>query len=159
MARTAPAQVAAPAGVKFTRISVGSYTTCGLTTAGAIYCWGRNEGGLLGDGSTADRLDPRPVIAPPGVTFTTLAVSPGAFACATGSDEAGYCWGAINVWDGTDGYRLVPARLRLPDGVGLVSIVAGGIGCGVTPGWMGTVGATATWAAPTIPRNPGARLG
>jgi alpha-tubulin suppressor-like RCC1 family protein len=47
-------------GLRFARISVGAVGShgCGVTAAGAVYCWGRNNSGELGDGTTADRNAP-----------------------------------------------------------------------------------------------------
>jgi alpha-tubulin suppressor-like RCC1 family protein len=40
--------------------------TCGLTTGGAVYCWGSNGNGALGDGTTETRLVPTRVSSPEG---------------------------------------------------------------------------------------------
>jgi alpha-tubulin suppressor-like RCC1 family protein len=39
----------------------GSGHTCGVTTSHVGYCWGRNNFGQLGDGTTTDRPTPVPV--------------------------------------------------------------------------------------------------
>ncbi len=44
----------------FTHVSAGSYHSCALTAAGAVYCWGRNVDGQLGHGSDVT-LSPVPV--------------------------------------------------------------------------------------------------
>ena len=57
----APAPSAAASLVQET-ISAGRYHTCGLTSAGAAYCWGQNDYGGLGDGTSGtDRLTPTAV--------------------------------------------------------------------------------------------------
>jgi alpha-tubulin suppressor-like RCC1 family protein len=40
------------AGKALTRITAGTWATCALDSAGAVYCWGRNASGELGDDST-----------------------------------------------------------------------------------------------------------
>lgn len=67
----------------------GRYS-CGLTSAGHAYCWGSNAFGMLGDGSTTDRLSPVPVVG--GHNF--VALSTGTYhACARTAEGTAYCWG------------------------------------------------------------------
>jgi alpha-tubulin suppressor-like RCC1 family protein len=48
-------------GIQFSQITVGGDHTCGLAVDGAVYCWGRNHVGQLGDGTLTDRIVPSPV--------------------------------------------------------------------------------------------------
>ncbi|MFI5280853.1 MAG: RCC1 domain-containing protein [Gemmatimonadales bacterium] len=61
--RPAPASV--PGGLVFNQLTLGGHHTCGLTTGGAMYCWGDNSSGQLGDGSTNGRSVPMPVALAP----------------------------------------------------------------------------------------------
>jgi hypothetical protein len=45
-------------GLSFGTITGGSGHTCGVTVEGTAYCWGLNETGQLGDGTTTQRLTP-----------------------------------------------------------------------------------------------------
>jgi len=44
-------------GLTFSSIVTQTFT-CGIATDGKTYCWGRNNVGQVGDGSTTDRLTP-----------------------------------------------------------------------------------------------------
>lgn len=52
-------------GLKFVSISAGGSHTCGVTPAGAIFCWGANASGQLGDGTQTDRPVPTRVTEAP----------------------------------------------------------------------------------------------
>ena len=45
------APVAVSGGVTFAQIAVEAGHTCGITASEAVYCWGRNSYGELGDGT------------------------------------------------------------------------------------------------------------
>jgi alpha-tubulin suppressor-like RCC1 family protein len=42
----------------WTSVGCGYEHTCGVKTDGTLWCWGRNNIGQLGDGTTTDRLTP-----------------------------------------------------------------------------------------------------
>jgi alpha-tubulin suppressor-like RCC1 family protein len=112
--RSTPGLVAG--GLKFSAISVSSGHSCGLTTAGAAYCWGYNGngsqvGGALGDGTTINRFTPVPVSG--GLTFTQIAVG-GGHSCGLTSAGDLHCWGDNQfgqLGDGTTTQRSTPVPI------------------------------------------------
>lgn len=113
-ART-PAPVAGGLSFAVVVTGVGSAHTCGLTPAGAAYCWGANADGQVGDGSVASRLSPTAVSG--GLVFTDLSVG-GSHSCGvTSAGGTGYCWGANGmgqVGDGTLANRFSPVGIANP---------------------------------------------
>jgi alpha-tubulin suppressor-like RCC1 family protein len=84
-------------GLTFTQISAGQYSTCGVTSAGAAYCWGFNSKGQLGiSGSTTNYTTPQAVTttgtALSGRTVVQVAVGY-QHACALDNTGLVYCWG------------------------------------------------------------------
>jgi alpha-tubulin suppressor-like RCC1 family protein len=69
----------------------GDEYTCGVTTAQAAYCWGRNRFGELGNGSTASSAVPAAVGG--GLTFSALSAS-GVHTCGLATNGVAYCWGS-----------------------------------------------------------------
>jgi len=90
MVRHSPVAVAGD--VRFEAISAHYQHTCALATDGGIWCWGGNENGKLGDGTTTDRETPVRVSSER--RFKRLATSsPNSHSCALAQDGAAYCWG------------------------------------------------------------------
>ncbi|MES2177016.1 MAG: hypothetical protein V4550_04050 [Gemmatimonadota bacterium] len=56
--------VAVAGSLTFSMLSVGERAACGLTTGGTAYCWGKNEFGGVGDGTTIMRSAPTAVLYP-----------------------------------------------------------------------------------------------
>ncbi|MBM4193469.1 MAG: hypothetical protein FJ202_03695 [Gemmatimonadetes bacterium] len=119
--------VTAPAGgaVTWRTVVAGEFHTCGLTTAGAAYCWGRNDYGQLGNGLRTNSATP--VAVSGGLVFRSISVGElhtcavaAAIGTPTGpSSSIGtvYCWGD-NVYgqlglgtSGSNNPTLTPARV------------------------------------------------
>jgi alpha-tubulin suppressor-like RCC1 family protein len=101
-------------GLSFAAVSVGHQHTCGVTAAGAAYCWGSNDGvssGALGDGTTVDRWTPTLVTG--GLSF--VAVSAGVYhTCGVTAAGVIYCWGFNGfgqLGDGTFTDSSVPVKV------------------------------------------------
>ncbi len=95
----APAAVALP--VAATGVSAGGAHSCASLGDASIWCWGANDSGQLGDGTTVDRL------TPVRVAGATGAVSAGALhSCASGADHLVSCWGADTSGQLGDGVTL-----------------------------------------------------
>ena len=72
-------------------ISAGDSHSCAVLEGGAAYCWGRNQHGQLGTGTTANALTPVPVAS--GVSFVQITAG-GRHTCAVAADGRLFCWGA-----------------------------------------------------------------
>jgi alpha-tubulin suppressor-like RCC1 family protein len=68
----------------------GGYT-CGITTAGAAYCWGTGSNGVLGNGSTTSAQQ-TPVAVSGGLSFASLSGSEHHI-CGLTASGAAHCWG------------------------------------------------------------------
>ena len=78
-------------GLKFSSVSAGAYSTCGLTAAGTAYCWGSNSTGQLGAKVGYSSLVPAEVIG--GWTFEKISVGEVALTCGIESSGRILCWG------------------------------------------------------------------
>jgi serine/threonine protein kinase/alpha-tubulin suppressor-like RCC1 family protein len=75
-----------------TRVSIatGGSHTCLVTASGRAYCWGGNDRGQLGSGSTTRHASPSAV----GADLRFAAVAPGlSHSCAIARGGAAWCWG------------------------------------------------------------------
>jgi len=83
-----------------------------VTAAGAVYCWGNNRDGELGDGTTARRA--APVRVGGGHAFVRLGVG-SRHACGLTAQGQAYCWGGNTrgqLGDGTLTSRTTPVPVH-----------------------------------------------
>ncbi|HUR95293.1 MAG TPA: hypothetical protein VMY76_11955 [Gemmatimonadales bacterium] len=111
------------------RIATGIYHTCALTADGDTWCWGANQDGPLGDGTTTPRSTPAPVTG--GQKFTSLTAGV-VHTCGLTAAGAAYCWGSAGqVGDGSAIARTVPTLVA--GGFTFIQLTASGRHtCGLT---------------------------
>jgi alpha-tubulin suppressor-like RCC1 family protein len=118
---------------------------CGLTAAGAAYCWGGNSWGQLGNGGTI--ASPTPVAVAGGHIFESISVG-SQFTCGIVRERGAYCWGQATAGQLGDDPRdaadncapagsvaILPCNMtpvRVPGGGSFTTISAGGnYACGL----------------------------
>jgi len=139
------------ASVSAARGDPGAHT-CGVTTAGAVYCWGLGQSGQTGDSTGAGSLVPFHVAD--ASTFTAVATG-GEHTCALAASGAGYCWGANFVGQLGDGVTYgTGTPTAVLGGLAFAALTAGGsVTCGVTTsgaGYCWGVGQLGTGVPPFV---------
>jgi alpha-tubulin suppressor-like RCC1 family protein len=116
-----------------TTLAAGGGHTCALTLYGGVKCWGRNDNGQIGDGSTSRRLIPVDVA---GLSRDMMTISNGdSHTCTLAISGGIRCWGlngSGQLGDGTTTRLIAPV-----DVIGLssgVSALTAGVGssCALT---------------------------
>ncbi|HLG01740.1 MAG TPA: RCC1 repeat-containing protein, partial [Acidimicrobiia bacterium] len=69
----------------------GASHTCAIVLGGEVRCWGSNEYGHLGDGTTTERSTP---VTVSGISAATAIAGGGSHSCAIVSGGEARCWGA-----------------------------------------------------------------
>jgi alpha-tubulin suppressor-like RCC1 family protein len=102
-------------------IAAGFQHTCARLGDSTVRCWGANDNGQLGDGTTTNRSYP---VVVAGLT-NAVALSAGTkFTCALLATSTVVCWGANTdgqLGDGTTVNRATPAAVANLDSVTAVS--------------------------------------
>ena len=96
--KNTPTQVQGlPNGLIVSSVNSGGSHTCATFNDGSVWCWGHNDKGQLGDGTTIDRSLPTKVPSF-GPGREAISVSAGAaHTCVVVSDATAGCWG-YNWW-------------------------------------------------------------
>ncbi|MGY3088213.1 alpha-tubulin suppressor-like RCC1 family protein [Hymenobacter sp. UYAg731] len=120
-------RIPSPAGLLWTQAAAGYKFSLALCSDGALYTWGNNQDGQLGDGTTTNRTTPVRVVPPTGQTWTQVA---GGFwsAAALCSDGSLYTWGnnyGGQLGNGTVTGQLTPVRVGPPAGLRWVQVSVG----------------------------------
>jgi alpha-tubulin suppressor-like RCC1 family protein len=134
-----------PEGIVVQSVAAGGMHTCALDMAGNAFCWGENDAGQLGDGTEPSLDDafasgapvPVAVMMPAGVRFVSIHAGMMHTVALTATGSV-YAWGSNDLGqlgDGTlgepvdydDPPGLVPVAVRMPPGVRVASLSAGGM--------------------------------
>lgn len=86
------AQKKAQHKVQLVALASGFNHTCGLASDGDIYCWGRNDSGQLGIGSSDEAAHPKPVLVSGKLKVAFISAN-GDQTCALTATGVAYCWG------------------------------------------------------------------
>lgn len=131
----------------FVQLAAGVDHACGLTTTNALLCWGKNEYGQFGNGTTGPSVH-TPVAAAGGMQFKAVMASTAATCAVTVAGQA-YCWGNNGTGETGNGQRipygnaLVNAPVAVVGGHTFKDITGGqSYACGLT-----TNGSAYCWGA------------
>ena len=130
--RTDPVAVAG--GLRFASIEAGGPLfggghTCGVTATGAAYCWGSNNLGQLGTGTT-DVVSTVPVPVAGGHTWRMLSTGYSR-TCGVTTGNAAYCWGVLGIGRSAVS-ESSSTPVAVPGGVAFTTLETGyGDTCGI----------------------------
>lgn len=131
------APVAIQSTENFRTLAIADESVCGITAAGATYCWGVNDKGQLGLGDTNNRSAPTWVNH--NQNYVKIAATAQSFCGLTTLGNA-WCWGSDEQEQlgnaALSGNKLLPSALDMSQVTGearFISMLAGGwSSCGLT---------------------------
>jgi alpha-tubulin suppressor-like RCC1 family protein len=117
---------------RWKEVSAGWEHTCGLTTDGVAYCWGRGYEGQLGDGTLNNTIFRTPVAVKTQLRFKQLQAAGSSTCGLTVAGEA-YCWGDRHYLGDSTYTAHQPLPIRVPVPALDVFDSANDDPCGITP--------------------------
>jgi alpha-tubulin suppressor-like RCC1 family protein len=137
--RTTPFQIGSGTTWSELALAHDTVSVCGLRGT-ALYCWGLNNYGQLGDGSTINRSSPHLMAG--GLAWKHVSVTSD-HTCATQADGSLWCWGSNSsgqLGDGSTTSATAPVR-AMPFSTGWdVPAVSGSYSCAISQ-----AGAVSCW--------------
>ena len=136
-----PVQVKLPDGAKATAVAAGAYDSLALTSKGAVFAWGYNADGELGNGTKFGSDVPVKVKLPAGTKVTRIAAGGpltgvGTVVAGPGHSLALTARGVVFAWgynmdgelgNGGTGSSTVPVKVKLPPGTKVTAVAAGAV--------------------------------
>jgi alpha-tubulin suppressor-like RCC1 family protein len=116
-----------PVGTVVTQAARNQYDFYAVTSAGAVYAWGNDLYGGLGNGTSSYSSEPPLKVKLPAGTVITAIAADGFGAYALTSTGKVYAWGYGGdgeLGNGTYGTSLVPVAVKLPSGTKVTAIAA-----------------------------------
>lgn len=137
--------------IAITKVTSGFNHSCALTSGGGVICWGNNQEGQLGDGTTnTSSLTP---VAVSGLNSNVMDIEAGGFyTCALMANGSVKCWGQNNAGQLGDGTFTSPRRTPV-NVSGLTGVVA------LTAGYQQTCALTVAGAVKCWGSNSDGQLG
>ncbi|HRE02280.1 MAG TPA: hypothetical protein PLV68_13335, partial [Ilumatobacteraceae bacterium] len=126
-------------------VAAGGEHTCAVSSAGAVWCWGNNNSGELGDGTLINSARPVVVGADDALSGIAAVAVGGETSCAVGTDGRAWCWGANDSGQLGNGDPVGDVRRTpqvVPDVAGATAVAVGARhACAVTAAGVSCWGA------------------